>query len=533
MSAILARFSARPDAREAGIRRMASAATYRGAVADLFCDDHVALGAQGNASLAISPDFALVACGWLHVLASGSAPAPVAQLLLRHQEIHGHIDPLALGGQFSAIVYDRRKRSITVVRDHGGGTPLHGGCSSSGERLWLASDIRQVGAGSEQPLVLDLAALRRLQIDLRLPLPATPYHGIQQAPPGRAITLRAPADWPDACRARPPRPLYDLIATRRPLAPEAMMDKASSYIERSLAAAMTSPGDAVSLSGGMDSNLLYLCALKSGRQVWGVSCTFPGLDCDESDIVSAHRPDGISLVELRAPDFDVWQEELFARSDHLPFPASQVGLNAAMRAADLGARHLITGNGGDELFDWHPASLARCWLGPKDLARMVLLLRDAPARTRVASLPRAALSPLGRKLAPARRRAIFGKEFYGAQHERWFYLASEQLVASAGVEERSPFRDLALTRALSPFMPLASFAGGRRRGLQAMLIERLSAGALRLDRSMKKNYDEFATVPAHGPDPQLGAIEAGREAFGGLVPAFVRFKTRREGLALK
>ncbi|QKK02948.1 MAG: hypothetical protein HND55_10015 [Pseudomonadota bacterium] len=471
--------------------------------------------------------------GWLHAIdGESTASLSGARLLLDQLESCGRVDPLSIGGQFTAIAYHRKTSHLVCIRDLAGSYPLHAGVGDEGKSLYLASDIRQVSAGQRRPLSLNLAALRRMQDCFELPAPATPYHGILQSPPGQTFRIENPAQW------RPPdcRQLIPALAARVNQPPaalpsdEALIAYTHAAIEDSMRAAFDTPDCFVSLSGGMDSNLLMLQARRVQPAVRAVSCSFPGRTCDESDIVRKHPGDQIEIVPFATPQFDQWKDELFSRTDYVPFPASQVGLQAALRASQLGARYFFNGNGGDELFDWHVRHLALSSHALAHLRLIASLSRDQSLQDSAKLAARILISTVQRIISPEKPRAQLAAKLFTNQHRYMFYLAAEQLHASAGMEARAPYRDFALARKLAPLMPLASFLGHRRRGLQAVLIERLSQGRIKLDRAMKKSYDEFASIQGLNPHPLLGATR--RDHFAGLLPAFIEFKTQREGLGL-
>lgn len=170
---------------------MANAAPYRGALQDRFDDDRIALGIQGEAALLQTEHWILAAVGWLHAIdGESTASLSGARLLLDQLESCGRVDPLSIGGQFTAIAYHRKTSHLVCIRDLAGSYPLHAGVGDEGKSLYLASDIRQVSAGQRRPLSLNLAALRRMQDCFELPAPATPTTASSSRRPVRPFASR-------------------------------------------------------------------------------------------------------------------------------------------------------------------------------------------------------------------------------------------------------------------------------------------------------------------------------------------------------
>jgi len=524
MSAIVAVLSSRPQ--PGLVETMAASAPYRGMLEEVYSDSYATIGVQGHASLIRHSAWVVASSGWAH---RQGRPIPPAEWLLQCVLEDSPVDPLTIGGQFAAIAYNSKTRDLLVVRDHSGACPLHGSLDNTSDLLALASDIRQVAAGTQRALTLKLITLRQMHWRFELPTHAQLYHHISQVPPGRAIVLKDPKQWQSACRAQARSLLASLIG-RYHCRADLPADPATASMEAvraSVGAALSGQGDFISLSGGMDSNLLWLTARGLDRAVGAVSCSFPGRQCDESSITGKHRE--VEIIPFENPEFELWANELFRRTDYLPFPASQVGLQAAMRARELGGKIFLDGNGGDELFDWNAVQVAMASSSLSEMGMIFRLADTMPLRGKARVYLHWIRSVLHMRNWDACRQQ-WASQLINPQHRTGFYLAAEQLHASAGVQARSPLRDFALVQQLAPLMPLASVLNGKRRGLQSALVADLSGGSLLLDRSMKKNYDEFAQVPGDEHHSQLG--QSLRPSFAGLVPAFVAFKTEQEGIGL-
>lgn len=136
------------------------------------------------------------------------------------------------------------------------------------------------------------------------------------------------------------------------------------FLEDGLLEAFADYGDrrvALTLSGGIDSRTLLVGMLEAVRrgilrmdQILCVSVGFPGLDCDESDIVRevAHRA-GVELHLIEATRDRVEAAIRQGLSLEAPqFPTAFIHVLCATAARDHGAELLCGGFGGDEVLDY-------------------------------------------------------------------------------------------------------------------------------------------------------------------------------------
>ena len=140
---------------------------------------------------------------------------------------------------------------------------------------------------------------------------------------------------------------------------------------------------ALRLSGGIDSRVLLVGLLEAVRrgilrreQVLCVSVLFPGLDCDESDeIRQIIRSAGFEWAGIVAAADRV--REAYEHCLQLPappYPTSFIGALCLAEAKKRGARIMLSGHGGDEIFDFNLTDL----LGGSliDRTRRVRLIRQ-------------------------------------------------------------------------------------------------------------------------------------------------------------
>lgn len=154
---------------------------------------------------------------------------------------------------------------------------------------------------------------------------------------------------------------------RKLMAPEArILDRAGSneLLHEGLLATFSGYGNrriALRLSGGVDSRVLLaglLGAVRQGilhkDQILCISVLFPGLECDESEeIREITRIAGIELAGIVATTENV--EQSYAQCLQLPappFPTSFMGALCMTEARKRGVQIMLSGHGGDEIFDF-------------------------------------------------------------------------------------------------------------------------------------------------------------------------------------
>ena len=138
---------------------------------------------------------------------------------------------------------------------------------------------------------------------------------------------------------------------------------------------------ALRLSGGADSRVLLVGLMDAVRQgilrrdqVLCTSVLFPGFDCDESPairhIVELSGFEWVGIEATVENVQDAYQHCLSLPTP--PFPTSFMGVLCAQVAQQRGAELLLTGHGGDEIFQFEPTDLLACSL-PGRLSRLDLI----------------------------------------------------------------------------------------------------------------------------------------------------------------
>ncbi len=267
-------------------------------------------------------------------------------------------DALAwLEGDFALAVWDAARGTLTVARDPVGTRSVYFAWHAGALRV--ASTIAGVLADGVVPRTLDLATVASVGGGLWSHPAATAYAQVTELRAGELFTWR-PGSAPTVHEWW--HPPMEMLTRRRPLDPAADELRAllASAVRERLSPDSTT---AVSLSGGWDSTAVYASGCAISDRVHGVSISYPPGDPGREDetiaLVTARwgtTPDFIPSAEI--PLF-VDTEAAAARRDQ-PFAHVYEHWNRALsrRARAAGARVILDGVGGDNLFQASPVYLA-------------------------------------------------------------------------------------------------------------------------------------------------------------------------------
>jgi asparagine synthase (glutamine-hydrolysing) len=379
-------------------------------------------------------------------------------------------------GEMAALLWDGRHRLLFLLRDTFGTRPLFFARSLAGDRVVVATEIRQVRRAGLVPHAVD-----RVHVGLSLrERPAPPgrtlFAGIRRVLPGQVEILAAgSADrsrrvWTPPAKVDWGRSEADLVSAFRPT------------LARCLQRRLTAPAG-LALSGGLDSGAIAAVSGASGLVsaspdhaglVVAGTVAYPGRDCDETERARAlaarcglpwFDADGLSRGVLR------WADELGAVCDQPVFAtAGQLPL-LAPGLRGRGARLAVFGVGGDDFWlgEWSflaDAILrdgpAAAWRDAGAIARAISL--DSPRR-RAALLWRFGVRPL---LSSGPRRlsdSVSWRVVLARQRDLYagFSLENtEQILARHGLAPSYPFLDREMA-ALALATPPRLMSGGRRR----------------------------------------------------------------------
>ena len=410
------------------------------------------------------------------------------EVIIHAYEEYGVECPMRLNGIFAFALWDGRRRSLFLARDHYGVKPLYW-CLQDGT-FRFGSEIKAILSDPSVPRQMNLDALYMCLMLRYVPAPDTLFQGIGKLPPGGFLVIssqgtREGSFWGDASEIARDRALPDLLADL-----QARMEAA---VARQMVADVPI---ALSLSSGVDSGTLL--ALMSQHSADPVRCFTVGFEGRErqSELEGARRLaarfgagfEGRIIAEREYGEFMeryVW---------HLEEPVGNESAPAyyfvARMAHERGIKVLLNGQGPDEAFagynrhrgagyvqalSWAhwPVRLAYPWLArlplPESARRMALTLTGSSEEERFL-LIYSIMAPLDLQAllapevwratdrdAPARFvRAQLARAPRGSMMERMTYmdvrtslsdnllLCEDKMAMAASVEARVPFLDLEL-----------------------------------------------------------------------------------------
>ena len=286
-------------------------------------------------------------------------------------------------GMFAIALWDRRERTLTLIRDRLGIKPLY--WRFEGGRLLFGSELKALRADTSWRPEVDREAVASYLRHAYVPAPRTIYQGVRKLEPGRFLTFRAGAEpvesqyWDARAIAR------DGLAAPFDLSDTELTDQLETLLKDAVGRRMIAdvPLGAF-LSGGIDSSLVVaLMQAQSASRVRSFSIGFEEARFDEAPhakAVAAHL--GTEHTELYVssahaletiPRLAEWYDEPFADSSQIP----------TFLVSEMTRRHVtvaLSGDGGDELF----AGYNRYFLGARLWRRRGWI--PAPARQAVARL---------------------------------------------------------------------------------------------------------------------------------------------------
>ncbi len=483
--------------------------------------------------------------------------------LARQLNLHGEPEPevvLARGfrrwgadlaprlrGEFSLLLWDRRDHRGLLVADQLGVRRVV--VRRQGRRTWFASEVRHLLPLLASRPAPDPTAVAAWLTGRPAPGGATLYRGIERPGPGVMVELD-----PSGARLR----RYWQPRYREPLALErtALIERIRHTLGEAVAR-RTTPGapTGILMSGGLDSTSVVALAQRTSIDgAVAFSATFPDHPhIDESAWIDAIESElGLPGVSLSAGAQGIlasglehlaeWELPLHAWSE----PWTQPLLR---RAAEIGARTMLSGEGGDELFGsrllltadlmrhGHPLAAVRYARGLPEAGGRAprRVLANVLWRFGVQGMPSARLEriwrgTLGRDTAPwwaseetARRlREAPEPSWRSGQGPRWWANLSHALTEGvhgygvldhlrrrtdqAGLEARHPLLDLDLLELMLRVPPELCAEGRLTRPLLRAAMDGISPDAVRL-RPDKSVFDDLVTDALAGPElPALREI---------------------------
>ena len=259
----------------------------------------------------------------------------------------------ALVGMFAFAVFDRKTRTLSLVRDRLGIKPLY--WAHQNGVFVFGSEIKALLASDCMKANRDPDALAAYLQFAYIPAPATIYRNIQKLQPGTILTLRANQEpdletyWDIAkiARAGQEKPIS--------LADPEVRNELEHLLEQAVTDRMISDVPLGAwLSGGLDSSLVVaLMQANSTSKVRTFSVGFPASDYDEADDarrIAAHL--GTEHEEFQVSPRDA-MDVISAMPTHYDEPfadSSQIPTYILSRLTREHVTVALSGDGGDEIF---------------------------------------------------------------------------------------------------------------------------------------------------------------------------------------
>ena len=286
--------------------------------------------------------------GWLESRGHRFQTNSDTETLVHLYEEEGVEGIARLRGMFAYAIYNRRDKSLLLVRDRFGKKPLY--YSERPEGIYFGSELkclREAGVPDE----VDDEALRQYFQFLYVPDPLSPLKAVRKLPPGGWLLYRADGTSTQGRYWRFPEPAAEAPSG---LTEAGARDRVRELFDESVRLRLEAdvPLGAF-LSGGIDSSCVVASmAMQTKEPVKTFSIGFEEADYNElpyarmvaDQYKTDHheiivKPDSIALVERLVRHFD----EPFGDSSAIP----------TFIVSEFAARHVkvaLSGDGGDELF---------------------------------------------------------------------------------------------------------------------------------------------------------------------------------------
>ncbi len=280
------------------------------------------------------------------------------EVLLCLFEAHGEAMLPMLRGMFAFVIWDRVAKRGFAARDPYGIKPLYYAQTAHG--LLMASQVKALLATGRVSRESDARAQASFWLLGSVPEPLTWFRDIRALQAGHSF-------WIEGGRAGSPSRWWDISASWRDAPSEHLpaaevRERVSSAVRRSVAAHLVSDVPVgVFLSGGIDSGTLAGLMVDAGaRNLQGVTLAFQefaGRPEDEASVaakIAAHYGIRHHVRVVSRSEFHADLPRILRAMDQ----PSIDGVNtwyASKAVAELGLKVVVSGVGGDELFQGYPS----------------------------------------------------------------------------------------------------------------------------------------------------------------------------------
>ncbi|HYD53549.1 MAG TPA: asparagine synthase-related protein [Gemmatimonadaceae bacterium] len=293
------------------------------------------------------------------------AQAPAGALVIAAYRAWGATCAARLEGDFAWILWDRARRRVVASREFTGKRPLyHATLGADQAQLVLASSVHAVAAHPDCPDAYDPRVLAATISQLWASSDETWHASVRELPAGSTLVR-------EAGRATRVASHWDLTIGEGPALPfDAAADALRALLERATLERLAPDGPtAVSMSGGWDSPAVFaagqsaLRARGDARALLPVSLSYPEGDPGREDeliaAIAEHWSVPVRWIDVESIPLFVDPVAAAARRDG-PFAHTYEHWNRRLAAEGraLGARVLLDGNGGDQVFQLSDIYLA-------------------------------------------------------------------------------------------------------------------------------------------------------------------------------
>ncbi len=333
-----------------------------------------------------------------------------------------------LCGMFAMALYDRKDRSLHLIRDRFGIKPLF--YSRRSEGGWVfGSEARAVGRATAAQVRRDMLPD---YLSWGYPPPGqTLLEGVFEVAPGEILTLSQSGPGR--------RQFYSLPAPAARAPGVAEQDEAfdAAFTRSVREHQLADVPIGVLLSSGLDSSAIAIAAAKSGARLTAFTVRFGDQGLDESEEAGKlARKLGLPVVVLSVPaNLDRETLDAVAASSDLPLAdSSNVGTWLIAREAAKHVKVLLTGDGADETWAGYETYTATELAGSAAGSALRLAGRGLDA---VLGAPRPAAGRPGWRVKLSRFARFAALEPLEA-HRRWRTLVDEESLRSLGLRAPDP-----------------------------------------------------------------------------------------------
>lgn len=327
------------------VTTMLARVDYRGDAQEVKQGPCVTLGIHNWAS---RDDGEIIADRGGHLAHAGSVISPSGNSLqgVRHA-LETPETTADLDGAFAVAWVDEGGARLRLLRDPFGVRSLYYFVGKSA--VYFASELKQLLAVPECSREIDLSAIHKYLTFSFVPGEAVPITGVKRVLPGHIATFTA--------LAAPKTAAYFVLEEKeeeafrdRTTAVEALREVAKAAVTQRVA-----HGEplALYLSGGLDSSAMAVWLKSRGTDTTLLTLDFGAhsIERDESELVAKTVELPHVLVPVKGGELAGRMPDLAAKLD-LPFGDIVTGpqLMLGLAAKERGIKHVINGEGGDQLF---------------------------------------------------------------------------------------------------------------------------------------------------------------------------------------